>query len=46
MKKFVISYITNGVVVLNDIVLASSKQEAIESVKTDSLVCILSIVER
>ena len=45
MKRYIISYVSNsGIVILNDIIMAHSREEAIESIKNDTGVkLILSI---
>jgi len=42
MRHYIISYISNsGIVILNDIVIASSRSEAIEAIKNDTGVSII-----
>lgn len=37
MRRYVISYVSNsGIVILNDIIIASSRTEAIEAIKNDT----------
>lgn len=45
MRHYVISYISNsGIIILNDVIIASSRSEAIEAIKNDTGVrVILSI---
>lgn len=37
MRRYIISYVSNsGIVILNDVVIASSRSEAIEAIKNDT----------